>query len=104
MSFESNFTYQDISSLFSNLSSLNIWNLIKLKENYVSINYSTTEIDYHIQRIIAYPFLITIISLLTAILMININYQKPKLFIIVIGILISVLIYYINFFLVQWVK
>ena len=98
MSFESNFTYQDISNLFSNLSSLNIWNLIKLKENYVSINYSTTEIDYHIQRIIAYPFLITIISLLTAILMININYQKPKLFIIVIGILISVLIYYINFF------
>ena len=98
MSFESNFTYQDISSLFSNLSSLNIWNLIKLKENYVSINYSTTEIDYHIQRIIAYPFLITIISLLTAILMMNINYQKPKLFIIVIGILISVLIYYISFF------
>lgn len=98
MKFESNFTYQDISTLFSNLSSLNIWNLFKLKKDYLSINYSTTEIDYHMQRIIAYPFFITIISLLTAILMMNINYQKPKLFLIVIGILISVLIYYTNFF------
>lgn len=98
MNFQSNFNYQDISSLFSNLSSLNIWRLLELRKAYISINYSTTEIDYHIQKMIAYPFFITIISLLSAILMMNINYQKPKLFLIVVGILISVLIYYINFF------
>jgi lipopolysaccharide export system permease protein len=98
MNFLSNFNYEEISNLFSNLSSLTIWNLFELKNNYVSINYSTTEIDYHFQRIIAYPFLITIITILSAILMLNLDFQKPKLFFVVIGILLSVTIYYINFF------
>ena len=98
MNFLSNFNYEEINKLFSNLASLTIWNLFELKKNYISINYSTTEISYHLQRIIAYPFFITIITALSAILMLNLNFQKPKLFFIVIGILISVIIYYINFF------
>tara|TARA_A100001015_G_C14993936_1_gene715309 strand:+ start:681 stop:1763 length:1083 start_codon:yes stop_codon:yes gene_type:complete len=98
MNFLSNFNYEDISNLFSNLASLTIWNLFELKKNYLSINYSTTEIDYHLQRIVAYPFLITIITVLSAILMLNLDFRKPKLFFIVIGILLSVIIYYINFF------
>ncbi len=98
MSFLSNFNYEEINNLFSNLASLTIWNLFELKKNYISINYSTTDIDYHLQRIAAYPFLITIITALSAILMLNLNFQKPKLFFIVIGILMSVIIYYINFF------
>ena len=96
--FRSNFNYEDISSLFSNLSSLNIWKLIELKRDYVSIKYSTTEIDYHLQKILAYPFLITIISVLSATLMLNIGFQKQKLYLIVLGIMLSVIIYYINFF------
>lgn len=98
MRFLSNFNYEEINNLFSNLSSLTLWNLFELKKNYQSINYSTTEINYHLQRILAYPFLITIITILSAILMLNLNFQKPKLFFIVIGILLSVIIYYINFF------
>ena len=98
MNFLSNFNYEEINNLFSNLASLTIWNLFELKKNYMSINYSTTEIDYHFQRIVAYPFLITIITSLSAILMLNLNFQKPKLFFIVLGILLSVVIYYINFF------
>ena len=98
MNFLSNFNYEEINKLFSNLASLTIWNLFELKKNYISINYSTTEISYHLQRIIAYPFLITIITALSAILMLNLNFQKPKIFFIVIGILLSVIIYYINFF------
>ena len=98
MNFFSNFNYEEINNLFSNLASLTIWNLFELKKNYKSVNYSTTEIDYHLQRIIAYPFLITIITALSAILMLNLNVQKPKIFFIVIGILLSVIIYYINFF------
>ena len=98
MGFLSNFNYEEISNLFSNLSSITIWNLFELKKNYISINYSTTEIDYHLQRIIAYPFLITIITALSAILMLNLSFQKPKIFFVVIGILLSVIIYYINFF------
>ena len=94
----SNFTYEDISSLFSNLSSLTIWKLLELKKDYLSINYSTTEIDYHFQKLIAYPFLITIISVLSATLMLNIGYQKQKIYLIVLGVILSVTIYYINFF------
>ena len=96
--FNSNFNFEDINSLFSNLSSLTIWKLFKLKKDYLSIKYSTTEIDYHLQKIIAYPFLITIISVLSATIMLNIGYQKQKLYLIVFGIMLSVIIYYINFF------
>ena len=96
--FSSNFNYEDISGLFSNLTSLTIWKLIELKKDYLSIKYSTTEIDYHFQKIMAYPFLITIISVLSATLMLNIGYQKQKLYLIVLGIMLSVIIYYINFF------
>ena len=54
--FNSNFNYNEISNLFSNLSSLTYWELYELQKNYKSINYSTTEIQYHWQKIIAYPF------------------------------------------------
>ena len=80
------------------MSSLTIWKLLELKKDYLSIKYSTTEIDYHFQKIIAYPFLITIISVLSATLMLNIGYQKQKLYLIVFGIMLSVIIYYVNFF------
>ncbi|AFS47066.1 permease YjgP/YjgQ family [alpha proteobacterium HIMB5] len=96
--FQTNFNFQEINKLFSNLSSLTIWKLYELKENYKTVNYSTTEIDYHLQKIISYPFLITVMTILTSILMLNIRHQKPKILIIVIGILLSVSIYYINFF------
>ena len=96
--FNSNFNYEDINSLFANLSSLTFWELLELKKDYLSIKYSTTEIDYHTQKIMAYPFLITIISVLSATLMLNIGFQKQKLYLIVVGIMLSVVIYYINFF------
>ena len=98
INFNTNFNFEEINKLFSNLSSLTFWKLNALKNNYKKINYSTTEIDHHIQKIISYPFLITIITLLSCIVMLNIQYQKPKLFIVVIGILLSVSIYYFNFF------
>ena len=98
MRINSNFDYKEINSLFANLSSLNLWDLIQLKKSYEAINYSTTEVNYHIQRIFAYPFLITIITLLTSILMINVNAQKPKIIFIVLGIILSVFIYYVNSF------
>ena len=98
LNFKSNFNYNEISNLFSNLSSLTYWDLYELQKNYKSVNYSTTEIQYHWQKIIAYPFLITIVVLLSSILMMNIKFKGPRIFIIVFGILLSVSIYYINFF------
>lgn len=98
LDFETNFNYEEINKLFSNLSSLTLWKLNDLRNNYISINYSTTDIEYHMQKIIAYPFLITIMTILSSTIMLNIRHQKPKIFLIVLGILLSVSIYYINFF------
>tara|TARA_A100001015_G_scaffold86293_1_gene95909 strand:- start:787 stop:1869 length:1083 start_codon:yes stop_codon:yes gene_type:complete len=96
--FKTNFNFERINNLFSNLSSLTLIDLLELRKNYLAINYSTTDINYHLHKLLAYPFLITAMTILSAILMLNIKFQKPKIFFIVIGILLSVLIYYINFF------
>jgi lipopolysaccharide export system permease protein len=97
-SFFSNFDYKRIINLYSDLSALNIYELIKLKKAYKEINYSITEIDIHIRRMLSYPFFLTVMTTLSSIIMLNIKHQRPKIFYAVGGILMSVLIYYINFF------
>ncbi len=94
----SNFDLKKINSLFSNLSSLSIINLIKLRKSYQSLNYSIIEIDAHLYKIITYPIYLTLISIFSAIIMFNIRYQKNSIFKIIFGIFLSVIIYYINYF------
>jgi len=93
-----NFDYIKINSLFSDLSALNIYELIKLRDDYKSINYSITEIDMHIKRIFSYPFFLVIMTIFSSIIMLNIKHQKPRIFYAIGGILMSVIIYYMNFF------
>ena len=97
-SFFSNFDYMKINNLYSDLSALTIFDLIKLRKDYESVQYSTTEIDIHIKRLISYPFFLTVMTIFSSIIMLNIKHQKPKIFYTLGGVLISVLIYYINFF------
>ena len=99
LEFQSNFNYEKINSLFSNLSSLDFLALNKVKKDYESLNYSTTEINSHIQKIFSYPIYLMIMTILSATIMINIKYDKPKVFHLIFGILLSVVIYYINYFL-----
>ena len=47
---KSNFDYKRIQSLFSNLNSLSILELIELKKNYDLLNYSTVEVNIRIQK------------------------------------------------------
>ena len=96
---ESNFDFKMINSLFSNLSSLNIIDLINLRKNYMSLNYTVTDINSHLLKIISYPVYLTLITILSAIIMFNIGYQKNTFFKIIMGIFLSVIIYYINNFL-----
>ena len=96
---ESNFDLQKINGLFSNLSSLNIINLIALRKSYMSLNYSVTDINSHLLRIVSYPVYLTLITIFSAIIMFNIGYQKNTFFKITLGIFLSVIIYYINNFL-----
>ena len=96
---ESNFDLKKINSLFSNLSSLSMVDLINLRKSYKSLNYSLVEIDSHLYKIISYPFYLTLITIFSAIIMFNIKYQKNSFFKITLGILLSVIIYYINYFI-----
>ena len=94
----SNFDLKKINSLFSNLSSLTIIELFKLRENYKSLNYSVIEIDSHLYKILTYPLYLTLMTILSAVIMFNIGFQENILFQIIFGILLSVIIYYINHF------
>jgi len=96
--FNSNFNLKKINSLFSNLSSLSILELYSLKKNYLSLNYSITEVDSHINKIFSYPFYLSIMTMIASVIMFNIKYQKNSLFKIILGISISVIIYYITYF------
>jgi lipopolysaccharide export system permease protein len=97
--FKSNFDLKKINSLFSNLSSLSILELINLRKSYKSLNYSIIEIDSHLYRTLSYPFYLTLITIFSAIIMFNIGYQKNSFFKITLGILFSVVIYYVNYFI-----
>ena len=98
----SNFNYQTIQSLFSNLSSLSFVELIELKKNYKLLNYSTTEVSLQIQKIFSYPFYLLLMTILSSIIMYNTKTFKSNTLKISLGLFLSVLIYYINnFFLVM---
>ena len=98
----SNFDYQKIQSLFSNLSSLSIMELIELKKNYKLLNYSTTEVDLQIQKVISYPVYLVLMTILSSIIMFNTKNFTSNTLKISIGFFLSVIIYYINnFFMVM---
>ena len=96
--FETNFSSEKINNLFSNLESFPLWSLYKLKKDYKEIGYSTSNIDLHLQKLYSFPIYVTIMTLLSAIIMINIKNNKSKVFYLLLGILLSVFIFYINHF------
>lgn len=97
---KSNFDYQKIQGLFSNLSSLSIIKLINLRDNYKLLSYSTTEVDVQILRIITYPINLTLMTILAAIIMFNTKNFKNTTLKLAIGLFMSVIIYYINNFFI----
>ena len=95
---QSNFDYQKIQGLFSNLSSLSIFELIDLKENYEMLNYSTTEVDLQIHKIVSFPIYLTLMTILSSIIMFNTKNFKSSTFKISLGLFASVVVYYVNNF------
>ncbi len=94
---ESHFNKQKINGLFNNLSSLNILELIKLGQDYKSLGYSDNTVKLQLYKIIAYPFYLTLMTLFASVIMINTRINKPILFHVILGIFLSVLIYYIYY-------
>jgi len=96
--FKSNFNAEQINNLFSDLSSLNFLELNDLKKDYKKLGYTVTNINIHFQKLLSYPFNLTIMTIFGSIIMLNIKRNKSKIFHIVIGTLFSALIYYLNYF------
>ena len=98
LEFNSNFDHERILSIFENFSSLNILKLEELKKDYELLGYNTDVIDGYKHRLYSYPLYLTLMICIASLLMLNIGYNKSKVFHITLGILISVIIYYINYF------
>ena len=93
-----NFNYERIQKLYSNLSSLNIIQLYELKENYEKLNYSVTDVNLQIFKIFSMPFFLLLITIFSSIIMLKIKAIENNTFKISLGIFFSVIIYYINNF------
>ena len=96
--FESNFDSEQINQLFSDLSSLNFFELSKLKTGYKKLGYSVTNVNIHFHKLVSYPINLTIMTLFGCIVMLNIKRNNSKIFHLILGTLLSVIIYYINYF------
>ena len=94
----SNFDYRKIKNLFSNLSSLSLLELFQLKKNYKDLNYSTTEVNIEIHKILSYPIYLTLMTIFAAFMMLNFKEIHGNTLKIIIGLFLSVIIYYINNF------
>jgi len=97
--FKTNFNEEKINNSFSNISTLNLLKLYYLKKDFDKLGYSSDEVLIHIYKLFTTPFFYSILTILSSILMINISHIRSMLFHIILGILMSVIIYYINFIL-----
>jgi len=83
--------------LFSNISTLNLLELFSLKKDYEKLGYSSDEIVIHLLKLFSTPLLYGVLTILSSIIMFNFKRNKSLFFHIILGILMSVIIYYINF-------
>ena len=98
ISYTSSFDGEIISKLFSNLNSLNIYQLNLLISNYSKIGYSTTEVNVHLNKLYSLPIFYLLMTVLGLLIMMKFTFIKTKFFTIIVGVSVSVFVYYINYF------
>ena len=91
---KTHFDKDKINSLFNNLSSLTLTQLLKLKKDYESLGYTTAEVDSHLQKLYSFPLFTSIMTILASIIMFNNKRNHSVIFHLIEGILLSVIIYY----------
>ena len=96
--FNTNFDYELIQNLFSNMSSLSFLELIEMRKNYKKLSYSLTEIDLQLLKLISFPFYFSLMFIFSGIIMMSTRNFKNKILKITIGLFLAVIIYYINNF------
>ena len=98
LNLKTNFDVDRIQTLYSNLSALNFIELYELKDNYTKLNYSTTDVDMYLLKLLSYPVYLLLITLFSSLIMLNIKQIKGSTYKILIGLFFSVIIYYLNNF------
>jgi len=98
LKFNTNFNVEKINNMFSDLSSLNFFELFSLRKDYKLFGYSTTEIESHLHKLYSMPIYLTIMATIGAILMFNVKIYSSRAFSVALGVIISVLIYYLDYF------
>ena len=93
----SNFNSDKINNLFSNISSFNIFKLYDLRRDYQKFGYSTDEITIQMLKLFTTPFFYGMLTLFSITIMFNFTKNKSLAFHIITGVLLSVILYYINF-------
>ena len=92
----SHFNIDKINSTFRNLNSFNLFQLIDIKKENMLLGYSSQDIDLHFLKIISLPIYFSILVTISSLIMLNIKKNKPYIFHVLLGISLSVIIYYIN--------
>jgi len=90
------FNIEKINSSFKNLNSFNLIQLIDIKKENMLLGYSSQDIDLHFLKILSLPIYFTILVIISSIIMINIKKNKPYIFHVLLGISLSVIVYYIS--------
>jgi|TARA_B110000444_G_scaffold242605_1_gene260090 lipopolysaccharide export system permease protein len=93
----SNFNSEKINNLFSNISSFNIFKLYEIKNDYKKFGYSTDEITIQLLKLFTTPLFYGMFTIFSVIVMFNFSKNKSLLFHLITGVLLSVIIYYVNF-------
>ena len=96
--YNSSFDGEVISKLFANLNSLNIYELHNLSNNYLNIGYSNTDVKIHLNKIYSMPIFYILMTILGFVIINKLKQFKSRFFVIIFGIFISVVVYYLNYF------
>ncbi len=96
--YKSSFNGEIVANLFSNLNSLNLYQLYELSKNYTKIGYSTTNVMVHLNKLYSMPIFFLLMTVLGFLIMIKFKFIKTKFFTVIIGVIVSVIVYYLNYF------
>jgi lipopolysaccharide export system permease protein len=94
---KTHFDIKTINSLFNNLYSLNFSQLLKLRNDYRSLGNSTREVDIHLHKLYSLPLFISVMTILSSIIMFNNKRNTSIIYHLLLGILLSVIVYYLSY-------
>ena len=77
---------------------MNIYELHKLSSSYFKIGYSNTDIKIHLNKLYSMPVFYILMTILGFIIINKLKKIKSKFFVVIFGIFVSVVVYYLNYF------